>query len=58
VRKDKFIVKEETYTWINEKKTPGKNGYGAHLPRYFTALVLQPISQKWLIMMVNTHLDH
>lgn len=56
---DKFLVLEDDYYWINETLSPGKKGFGARLPRYYTCLVLVPLSrpESW-IMMVNTHLDH
>jgi hypothetical protein len=46
IRKDKFAVIEDGYIWINENKSPGKKGFGARLPRYFTFLVVAPYSQS------------
>jgi hypothetical protein len=58
IRKDKFAVIEDGYIWINENKSPGKKGFGARLPRYFTFLVVAPYSQSHWFLIINTHLDH
>lgn len=59
IRKDKFMVIEDGYIWINETKTEGERGFGARLPRYFTYLVVAPYSKQdnWFLVF-NAHLDH
>ena len=59
IRRDKFIVREDGYIWINENRKEGATGFGSHFPRYFTYLVVSPLTSiNKLIMIINTHLDH
>jgi hypothetical protein len=59
IRRDKFIVREDGYIWINENRKEGAKGFGSNLPRYFTYVLVSPLtSASRLIMVINTHLDH